>query len=83
MHRVPETFCCSRQCQTDDRKRHKKECKQVAKEVREEQAQNKAKNCLQVGQSQQVLQIIRFLHHYATISKEMAEMQTNEARMMQ
>lgn len=56
-----------------DWKRHKLECKVVAKKAEDEEAQNKSKNCLQVGQSQHVLTTVRFLHHYAVISKEMME----------
>ena len=40
--------------------------------------QNKNKSALMVGQSQQVLTIVRFLHHYAATSREMEETETVE-----
>lgn len=63
-----------------DWKRHKKECKKEATNKRMDfDAQNKDKSSLQYGQSQQLLLIIRYLHHFATTSKEMALTGTADA----
>ena len=41
--------------------------------------QNKTKSALMVGQSQQVLTIVSFFHHFAVMSQEMEETKTPEA----
>jgi len=43
--------------------------------------QNKSKNCLHVGQSQQVLTLIRFFHHFALCSFEFEATETAEVEM--
>lgn len=71
---------CSKQCQIGDWKRHKKECNTKATQKRADyKEQNKDKSSLKYGQSQQLLVIVRYLHHYATVSKEMASTQTVDA----
>lgn len=68
---------CSKECQSTDWKRHKKECKTEAAGNRAEyKEQNKDKSSLQYGQSQQLLVIVRYLHHFATISDEMMSTRT-------
>ena len=65
----------------DDWKRHKKDCKsgEAAKKVQEEETQNKTKACLMVGQSQQAMTIVRYLHHFAATSVELKGTRTGDA----
>jgi len=72
---------CSKECQVGDWKRHKKECKsgEAAKKAQEEETQNKKKSCLMVGQSQQVLMIVSYLHHFAATSEELKRTRTEDA----
>lgn len=74
---------CGRECQKKHWSEHKKACRsgEAAKKAQELETQNKLKNCLMVGQSQQVLQIVRLLHHFATNSDEMMETDTKEAAL--
>lgn len=52
---------------------------EAAKKVQEEETQNKAKACLMVGQSQQVMTIVRYLHHFAATSVELKGTRTGDA----
>lgn len=68
-----------------DWKRHKVECKSgAAKQQADKMAlQNKTKSSLSFGQSQQVITIARFLHHFAAISEEMLNSDSQMAQAVQ
>lgn len=74
---------CSRECQATDWKRHKRECKTEA--VQERAAykdQNKDESSLQYGQTQHIIIVIRYLHHFAALSEEMMSTQTVETERL-
>lgn len=74
---------CSKECQSTDWKRHKKECKTDSAQKRAQyEEQNKDNSSLQYGQSQQLLAIVRYLHHFATISDEMMSTHTSDAAIV-
>eukprot|EP00592_Proboscia_alata_P008327 CAMPEP_0194356890 /NCGR_PEP_ID=MMETSP0174-20130528/4449_1 /TAXON_ID=216777 /ORGANISM="Proboscia alata, Strain PI-D3" /LENGTH=577 /DNA_ID=CAMNT_0039126673 /DNA_START=248 /DNA_END=1981 /DNA_ORIENTATION=- len=75
---------CSKECQSTDWKRHKKECKsgEAVKNRTVYKDQNKDESCLQYGQTQQLLTIVRYLHHFAALSEEMMSTRTTESTML-